>query len=223
MIICKSRGFIFLRIPKTASSSLSLHLERNISFTDEDMCFESHTSPPKNIKYPECTEQHANLKFAIDWNILSESDIQNMRVYGVMREPIERILSMFNNVVGVFLRRNNLQIKKFTTNQIAEIAITNMLKSSDRFKFTLTNRKYFPLYPQSHWLIHNQKPISDIIIYPKFNNFLKEVSGNDHHLEWLVASPQTIKVELRDDLRQEIVKLYKEDFELWEQLNSPVS
>lgn len=223
MIICRSKGFIFLRVPKTASTSINLHLEKNISFTEDDLYFESQQGPGKNIKFPECTEQHPNLKFAVDWNVLTESQIQNMRVYGVIRNPIDRTMSLFTNVVGLFLKRRGLEIKRFTSNQIAEIAITNMLKSSDPFKFSLTDKKYFPLYSQSHWLIHNQKPISDIIVYPNFNNFLKEVVGSDDNsLEKLVISPPSIKVELRDDLKQEIHKLYKEDFILWEHMNSTI-
>lgn len=238
MIICRSKGFIFLRVPKTASTSLSVHIQKNIQFADNDAFFQldrigQRPLPAKNIYYPDSGNQHPNLQFAINRKIVKQNEVESMNVYGVLREPYSRTISLFGNIVGIYKSRFNnflhqknatlnftAEYNSLTTNQIVETALNLMMQSKDPFKFVLNIDAYLPLDPQSNWLVHNNKNINNIITYPNFEKFLPKIGLNlDFNERETIAAPH-VKTELHDDLKQQIRNLYQDDFRLWEQVNS---
>jgi len=234
MIICKSKGFILLKVPKTASTSLYAHLHNNIHFQENDSYFSFALKEqfknekidfiaPKNIP-GECFVQHPNLQYAIDLKILNNEEINSMDVYGVMREPISRTISLFFHALRTYIGGlNSANISRLTTNNIVELVLDRMMRSSTPYTLFVDAKKSFPLYCQTSWLMHNEKPINNIIIYPHFQNFLKKIDVNPNFTEKLIVAPPFKNIELRDDLKKEIMRFYKKDFELWEQITSKSS
>lgn len=220
MIICRSKGFIFLRVPRTASTSLSFFLQNNIKFTEEDAHFQVHDYLARNVRYPASTDQHPNLQFLIDWKIATQQEIDSLRVYGVIREPISRTISLFTNAVGIFLGgKKTRAIESLTTNQIVNIAFDNMSKSSNPYALILNSNRKYILEPQSYWLKHRGIPISNIIVYPNFDNFLYEVVGRND-MKTLMSSPPHIENALTQESIEKIKFFYQEDFDLWETIHT---
>ena len=149
-----------------------------------------------------------------------------MDVYGVMREPLSRTISVFGNVFGIYKNRFSrgdyrVGMNSVTTNTIVETILNLISKSSsaDKFQFMTGVDVYFPINPQSYWLKHNVNLINNIIVYPKFDLFLEKITGKPELQERLTVAPSHIKTELNSDLKKQIQELYKDDFDLWQQLN----
>ena len=118
MIICRSKGFIFLRVPKTASSSISKQLCSKISFDKNDAYSDFAGYPALNIqKIEDRKGEHATLSQFLKSKIISDEDIDQLEIYGVLRNPIDRSLSMFSHVLKNF---ENIDISTYTKNDIIE-------------------------------------------------------------------------------------------------------
>lgn len=96
MIYIKRFNFCFIRIPKNASSSIMLFLYENMC-TEEDMIsrmFEWDNTKYKKIYYKNCPmlpHSHIDSNYLIT-NSIVKSDAS---FYGVVREPLERTLSLY--------------------------------------------------------------------------------------------------------------------------------
>lgn len=224
MIVCRSKGFIFLRVPKTASTSISKFLLDHLKF-DSDI--DVHSSlypyhPSLNCFGIVGLNAHPTLETFLRTKQITQKDISNLRVYGVLREPVERTLSLFKFILHKY---EEVEIAKCSKNNIIELGLRLLDKNEQRFTYVapIKNKSLtddaigpkIPLYPQSSWLVHYNEPISNILVYPKFKKFLLEYTGRDdvgHELKSVeLDSAETVS----DSLVREIKKIYNEDFTLW--------
>lgn len=216
MIVCRSRKFIFLRVPKNASTSLSVHIAKNIKFTSEDFYTDLPTGKMSAFNMPPSyfsVDQHPNLKWFLYHRILDQNTINSCTVYGVLRNPIDRFFSLFSRVLD-----ERKEITELNKNQIAEQAF-KILETCKR-PYSLSEddpTKQIPLTPQSFWLVHESVPISGIILYPNFDNFLKNVT-DDKTLQYKfnLGLDYDKTTELTPETMQGIYRWYKDDFILWE-------
>lgn len=201
MIISRKRGFIFLRVPRTASTSLTFQIKNKI-LDDID----SHTG----LGYPDGTPEeidlhHITLEGAISKNILKQSELKSLRIYAVMRDPIDRFISIANQFVpspGVILS-NEKKVEFFL-----EIMKKHNLYNS------------FILQPQTAWLIHRKKIISNPIIFPHFNDFLHNELGCDELQYHEYTNDRFFKeIDISQELKNRIIDLYPEDQTLWESIS----
>lgn len=103
MVICEKHNFIFLRIPKNASTSLATFFIKG--YTDKhdiytgvgDAGIKSKNVPEKVLnKYREGYRFiHLTLQELVDNNLVSEEKLQDKRCIGVIREPLDRQLSLY--------------------------------------------------------------------------------------------------------------------------------
>lgn len=219
MIVCRSKGFIFLRVPKTASSSLSAHLCNHIEFdSNVDAYSKFFDKPSFNISNEiESKNEHATLSNFLKAGIIKENDLCSLKIYGVLREPIERTISMFSHL----LKFVDVEIAGLTNNRIIEQGLDIFHSSPKKYYFSRfandpNNKRFFPLLPQSNWLMHYGNPISNIIIYPNFSKFLFDVTSNVE-LNYRYNSQQNHKLNgsISEDLIKELKKIYSQDFILW--------
>lgn len=109
MVICDTHGFTFLRIPKNASSSLSEFFVRNFcgpkdKYTEVNDCGikSQNVSPHLIRKYKDKHRFiHLTLQELIDNKVISVEDAQSKRNIGVLRNPLDRQLSLY-----FFLKKN---------------------------------------------------------------------------------------------------------------------
>lgn len=219
MIICRSRGFIFLRVPKTASTSLSAHICDHINFDrNVDAYSRFFNQPSFNIHGEnESRNEHATLSNFLKSRILDERDLVSLKVYGVLRNPVERTVSMFSHV----LKMINANTNALTNNQIVEMGLELFHSSPKKYYFSrfandAENKQFYPLLPQSNWLLHYGNAISNIVIYPNFSKFLFDITSNSNLQYRYKEGANIISANIDPQLVKELRKIYPQDFVLWE-------
>jgi len=217
MIVCKSRGFIFLRVPRTASTSLSLHIINNIEMGSDDFYTKFGKVSEHNIDDAIFADDtHANLEHLEQ--TLPHFNLNDYLVYGVLRNPIDRFLSLFSQLFTIY---PIVDVKKLNREQIAKRAFDILFSAKTPYHYEIKSFddgsfSAFPLLPQSHWLIHKNKPINRIITYPNFKNLLIETTGNDNLIYHLNPTSSINQSNLKKEIIETIRYFYPTDFRLWE-------
>lgn len=211
MILCRKRNFIFLRVTKTASTSITHHLLDHIP--KEEIDHIARNDYIADIDHQHRTNSrisgHATLGDLIRSNVLTFDEAISMRVYAVMRDPIDRFLSAAH---CHHVSMNN--ISDFVSPISNEDAVDQYLESKS-LESTGTS------IPQFYWLEFNNQLISNIVVYPNFDRMLTDI-----------GVPKNIKYEhrkiYRDDSRtrvsdyckSKIISKYKRDWEIWQSLTT---
>lgn len=198
MIVSKSRGFIFLRVSKTASTSISSFI-RQVMPNEIDI----HTGWGVPHESQERTRlHHISLKEAVDEKFLTEDEIKSLRVYAVMRNPIDRFISFANTI-----RPQD----KFP-NMSNDDKVRNLL---EHFEGGLR------VDHQVKWFYHNNELISHPMIYPDFSLFLQNELGKTEMPLWENSHQRAVKkVDINKYLQSRILNYFPEDQALWELLQS---
>lgn len=105
MFICHSHNFVFLRIPKNASSSIAHYLVDNLGNNSSDLWTEvnDRNGPKMNgvdqrirKKYRHHSRYiHLTLQELIEEKLISVEDATRMNKIGIIRNPLERQLSLY--------------------------------------------------------------------------------------------------------------------------------
>lgn len=110
MVISEKHNFIFIRIPKNASTSLATFFIKNYCYKD-DYYTSVGDSGIRNSRIPQAVLDkhrkqyrfiHLTLNEIIDEGIITREAARHKRVIGVIRNPLERQLSLY-----FFLNRNS--------------------------------------------------------------------------------------------------------------------
>ena len=198
MIISRKRGFIFLRVPKTASTSLTFQIRDSIK---EDIDFHSGLGPPP----VDVAFHHLNLQEAINRKILDENEIKHFRVYATIRNPIDRFISIANSL------HPNPAFRFMANDQ----------KVRETFDKISSGMAGLILKPQIDWLRHNGNIISHPIVYPNFSKFLKDEIGCSEMVYSEHSSKRADKqINISEELRSDILRMFPEDQVLWEHLKA---
>lgn len=143
MIIIPSKKFIFLRVPKTASTSLS-HF-----FSDHLHRFNDAMST--SIFYKDIYRGNLDVDVHSTLNDINVSDIKEYKVFGVVREPLDRILSYIYHSTEL----QNIQIES-----ALELMLSEKITS--------------PPGRQVQWLHFNQKLISNVYSFTNLQSLIKD-------------------------------------------------
>lgn len=220
MIVCKSRRFIFLRVPRTASTSLSLHIINNVQMGENDFYTRFGKISEYNITDANfARDEHPNLEYLEQ--IVPDINLNDYTVYGVLRNPIDRFFSLFSQLLTMF---SIVDVKQLSRDQIAEKAFEILDSTDIPYHYGIKSFRdksihAFPLLPQSKWLIHKNQPINGIIIHPYFQNFLQNITGDCnlmHHINKIEFNRNS---NLSQQTIQSIRHFYPDDFRLWEKFS----
>lgn len=233
MIFLRSRRSIYLRVPKTASTSLSMQILDKVELQPGDFStgFGSPTHgwiPDKGFNnlisrlptIPLQTDEHMLLHKLWRFGILKEEELESYAIYGFLRNPLERFFSVFAHMFHL----GHLDITKMTKEEIASRGIDILKNAKIPYEFVIRqdhNDKIsnFPLLPQSRWLTHNNKPINNIVLFPNFDEFLTKWTGSSKLEYREKIGDKPIHSEVGSDLIDQIHHWYADDFELWERLS----
>ena len=164
-------------------------------------------------------DEHAVLPTIIQMGIIKEEQLDLYSIYGVLRNPVDRFISMCVHVLGDFYK---MDIAKMERDQIAIAGLDLLEKLKEPYAFTVpgVNLK-FPMHSQSNWLTLNNKPINNIVLYPQFDELLVALTANPKldHKEKTGTKP--LHSQVSDSVIRRIRDWYPQDFELWEGFSQP--
>jgi hypothetical protein len=196
MFINRTKRYVYLRVPKTGSTSIHNYLIDNKKDDDvsysfmREYKFDNHNSSFKNA--------HPNLQDAINSNLLKIEDLSNYKIYGIIRNPIDRFISM----VYHFYKGN----KKKHQNDVVRDAIND-------YKLGI-----YPYHAQKDWLIYNNNPINNIFLYENINKMLTSILGTDVNIKYNHRSKYRTNHNYNDlelELQNTIKEIYYEDWQIY--------
>lgn len=221
MIYSKSRNFIFLRVPKTASTSIYHEIldcvpDSDITLRTPIKSITSISNRELNVKalsslygdYEKLPNPHPNLAFLLEKKVISYEDLSMVDVYAVIRDPIDRFISCAHHFA-----RNKVEEEFLTNDKAVDFLFEHGNDDDDEFVFNKS---------QCHWLMHDGMLINKIFRFDQINDLVKELCNVDavkytHKSEYRVNKTTN----LATSLRLEIMKRFPEDFFLWESLQPP--
>lgn len=165
MIISNEKKFIYLRVPKTGSTSISVYFYENLPLESSILrtIDRSNYLDVKNYSikngYFEVERRlelkhntHSTVQCAVDAGLLMH-DISEYSVYGVLRNPIDRFKSFWS------------MTKVIEGNDIVE--------NFDVFKAYM---RMFVSKPQVTWLKHNGELINKLFLYENVPALVSEIA-----------------------------------------------
>lgn len=165
MIISNEKKFIYLRVPKTGSTSVSVFLYENLPLEKniirpadnkkylldvdinkirEDYFSKSATNNTEGV--------HTTLDQIVKLNLLTHP-LTEYDIYAVCRNPLDRFLSF--------------------QNMMKNIENVNIVENFSIFKSYMN---MFEASPQSTWLIYNNKLVNRVFLYENINLMISEIA-----------------------------------------------
>lgn len=224
MIVCRKRNFVFLRIPKTASSSIAYHLIKHIpkdeidefsgiDFLTKELGYNFETDNNGRILSHEkesLGKAHITINQILKNNLLTEEDFNQLNFYVVVRDPVDRFLSgistISNDALGIKFASDDI-------NSYAEYYISLLERGIRDY------RHEFYLYPQTEWITKNSK----LIVYPYFQKFLSAVgvpTEIETQLQSMSRNSNIQRQLLSSELEKRIQLFYKDDMEIYSTASS---
>ena len=207
MIISRSRGFIFLKIPKTASTSLGQFIINSMPHSDVDSfagmkmsCYDLRG------KFKEMNP-HVTLDELIVKDLINNNDIENLKIFAMMRNPIDRFLSAAHHMHALDTK------SQFSTSSDNEVARKYIFGQRN-----IKNDSFFA--PQTKWMYHNGRKVVKLFKYPQFSELFAELKIEETDLGYKHNSEfrKNKEVSLDQDLENLLSDYYREDMEIWNSL-----
>jgi hypothetical protein len=214
MVVSYSNNFIFLRVPKNASSSLAEYFVRNKCNKEIDMwtsvndCGIKENKVPKDVikKYAyHYRHIHLTLQELVDNALITPTEASDMTKIVVMRNPLHRQLSLF-----FFLCRN--QKRNNTPEEFRKMFANGKHESDTNNVYTQT--EYAKL----------DGVIADNVDFWKYEDIGLKISDKLSTFKSNTRPKKDIDklvVEYYDDAtRQAVLDYYAEDMKIYESLHS---
>ncbi len=215
MVISHSNNFIFLRVPKNASSSLAEYFVRNFCNTNDaytavnDCGILTHNVSKQVIrKHNKQTHYiHMTLQELIDDQIITEEKAQSMKKIIVLRNPIHRQISLYFFLCR--LKRTNPSPQDFRDkfkNGCHESDSNNAIRQMDYVKINGVQAKNIEL-----WDYNNiDQKLYDMSIGRKINTKLSKHKSDRRPK---VDIEELVNEYYDDDTRKAVEIYYEEDIE----------
>jgi hypothetical protein len=207
VLINHTKKYIYIRNPKTGSTSLQYFLIKNSNddIQYSGMPFINIDSNITNFEFA----NHPTIQNIIDSKIMSEEDILNYDKYVIVRNPIDRFLSACYHFVKApehcHIKINNMSNKNEVVSKILEHYDHNIWYD-------------VAFVPQENWIIHNGIKLNKLFKYEDINFMAKKLTNIDCNIPYNYRSDvreDNKKEELSNELLDHIEFIYKNDFVLY--------
>lgn len=164
MLVSNEKKFIYLRVPKTGSTSVSVYfyenlpLEKNIIRLGDNSDYLQKTESGRiregyfSESTIATTNIHATLDEIVKLNLLTHP-LTEYDVYAVCRNPVDRFLSF--------------------QSMMKKVENVNILENFSTFKRFMG---IFEASPQSSWLTYNNKLVNRVFLYEDINLMVAEIA-----------------------------------------------
>lgn len=215
MFINYTKKYIYLRVPKTGSTSFQHQLIEDcnendkVSYTQIIYC----DVMGKNWFYvePFAYNPHLNLVELKKLGI----DVEKFDIYATLRNPIDRFLSRAYHM-DYYTNGDKERLKKPEPN-------INKNKLVEKYLNYLSNNPGELTYnhmwrPQSSWLIYKNSEINKLFLYENLPEMMNEMTGNGIMRYRYRTEPREDKTwsDVDVTLVESIRSYYNEDFQLYE-------
>lgn len=214
MVVSNSHQFVFLRIPKNASSSLATYFV-NLYCNNKDIYTEvndggiAHNNIPKNII--DENKQHSHfihltLQELRNYELISNEMIKKYKIIGVIRNPFERQMSLYNflcNNCGKIPTKENFNSEFITGKHINDVNNS---------------------YTQCEYMKIDGKLVGEFWVYDNLQKHVSDFSkkhGKDDKLLHLKNFSTSTKERMNyytEKTKSAVRKYYEEDFEKYYEL-----
>ena len=212
MIYIKRYNLCFVRVPKTASTSIAYFLEKHMVKEDGDLSFRGIQSNDPNT-----INTHMQCQFAIDNGIIP----RNTRFFGVVRHPYEKLLSLYLDKVSGL----NSPTKKYdiSPQHFREVAVDGFIRDT-----------YWHKQLQSSYLEYGNKNIGEWWLYDNLENHLRKFCL-DYGLDYTLIPRLRVSINSNkpehqtknlvdifydDKTRKAVYEYWKKDFDLYERVRN---
>lgn len=220
MVYIHDKKLIFIRIPKNASTSLATFFIRGYAGNRDtytgvgDSSIKTNNIDPKTVaKYRKGYRFiHLTLQELVDEEIIPKEAIENSKVIGCIREPLDRQLSLY-----FFKRRNSIDrispedFRHMFANGYCNDDNNNEILQSDYLKYNGNDYGEYWLYDDLDTHVNQfvqEYPPRKSTNLPRYKSKLRE--GLDKE--------KMIKEYYDDKTRDAVMSYFEKDFELYESL-----
>lgn len=208
MFVSKKQNFIYLRTPKSGSTSMSNYLIDQLG-SDSDSIYTAITLlgiDSKNLPlYFQWLNPHSTIEQLVKTGIVTKEYIEQTNIYACLREPVDRFIS------------RSYHIKNFDRNRDVQGLNKNKLVEKC---LTMYDPEFHMWWSQTTWCMLDGKPVNKLFLHEDFDKAAFEMTG--------IKTPNTYRhrSDCREDdqtpldanLVKEIEKLYSEDVALYKSL-----
>lgn len=227
MFINHTSKYVYLRVPKTGSTSFEAQLiedtdkHNKVMYTQIPFC----NIPSNNWDY---SSQQSNFTFIVnnphltlgEITQLLTDDISSYDVYGVLRNPVDRFISRAYHMEYFQWDDNS------STTRPADTTLTNneiVMKWLNYVEMTPAAIETDHMYkPQSEWLSPNGQLINNIFLYENLPAMMQKITGQST-LRYNYRNQSRVNKnydDLAPGLADRINQLYEADYNLYTQLKN---
>lgn len=208
MFISKTQNFIYLRTPKTGSTSMSNYLRDKLGGNSDSIYTVIHLLRMGGKNLPqgfELLSPHSTVEQIVNAGVVDKEFIEQANIYACLRNPVDRFIS------------RSYHVKNFDVNPTVQGAEKNRLVEQC---LSLYDASYRMWWPQVTWCMLDGKPVNKLFLHEDLNKAAFEMTGVDTAVNYRHRSNcrENDPTPLDASLVQEIEKLYAEDVALYNSL-----
>lgn len=208
MFVSKSQNFIYLRTPKSGSTSMSNYLidklggNKDSTYTLINLLRIESKNMPFGLSG---MNPHSTVAQIIQAGVVSKEFIEQANIYACLREPVDRFISRSYHIKNF---DRNREVQDLSKNKLVEKCLT------------MYDPTFHMWWPQTTWCTLNGEPVNKLFLHENFDKAATEMTGieskvNYHHRSDCRENDTT---PLDASLIQEIEKLYAADASLYKSI-----
>lgn len=221
MVICKPHNFIFLRIPKNASTSLAAFFIKNYCGNDDIYTYVGNAKiPTRNVsndvvqKYKKDHRIiHLTLNEIVDSGVITGEEAAQKDVIGILRNPLERQLSLFFFLSKEF-KKNDTSVRTFRREFRNGCHETDPSNKITQYEYCLLGDKNIGKY----WLYENINDELEKFVKDKGVKLKEPLQKYKSNYRTRKDTEALIEEYYDGPTRKAVEEYYANDFEIYERL-----
>jgi hypothetical protein len=208
MFVSKKQNFVYLRTPKSGSTSMSHYLIEKLG-ADSDSIYTminllnigSKNLPERFYGF----NPHSSVEQIVKAGIVDKKFVEQTNIYACLREPVDRFISRSYHIKNF---DRNRSVQGLSKNQLVEKCLT------------MYDPTFHMWWPQTTWCMLDGKPVNKLFLHEDFDKAASEMTGVDTSVNYRHRSNcrEDDPTPLDSNLIQEIKKLYSDDVALYKSI-----
>ena len=208
MFVSKKQNFIYLRTPKSGSTSMSNYLIDKLGgnadsiYTVINLLDIGCKNLPQGFEW---LNPHSSIEQIVKAGVVDKKFVDQANIYACLREPVDRFISRAYHIKNFDKVRTAQELSK---NQLIEKCLT------------MYDPTFHMWWSQTTWCTLNGKPVNKLFLHEDFDKAASEMTGVDASVNYHHRSDcrEDDPTPLDSNLIQEIEKLYSEDVALYKSI-----